>query len=156
MQGDGVAEEARWMSYDELADARGISRQSARHLVRRHRWLRRQGNDGEIKALVPFSEIQVQPRPAADTAAEPRGDIAAAITAGIDAAIPGAIAAASEPLKEQLAHERKRADEAAIRADDAVAAERIATQRAVALQATLDLQEEWGLLRRLLWAIRRR
>jgi hypothetical protein len=47
----------------------------------------------------------------------------------------------------QLEHERRRAD-------DAVAAERIAAGEAAALRAELDRRRDWGLLRRLRWALR--
>ena len=43
----------RWMTYDEIADARGTTRRAAVMLVRRHRWRRQKDNEGHIRALVP-------------------------------------------------------------------------------------------------------
>jgi hypothetical protein len=43
----------RWMSYDELAAALSINRESARQLAIRKRWGRRKGNDGKARVGVP-------------------------------------------------------------------------------------------------------
>jgi hypothetical protein len=45
--------DARWMTFDELARSRGISKLSAAALVRRHRWRRQRDNRGRVIALVP-------------------------------------------------------------------------------------------------------
>jgi hypothetical protein len=45
--------DARWMTFEELAKARGISKLSAAALVRRHRWRRQRDNRGRVIALVP-------------------------------------------------------------------------------------------------------
>jgi hypothetical protein len=45
--------DARWMTFEELARARGISKLSAAALVRRHRWRRQRDNRGRVIALVP-------------------------------------------------------------------------------------------------------
>ena len=42
-----------WVSYSELAQRRGIDRDSASRLAVRHRWRRRKGNDGRAHILVP-------------------------------------------------------------------------------------------------------
>jgi hypothetical protein len=49
-----VGDGARRMTYDELAQARGISLGSARQLSRRHRWPRQVGNDGIARVTVPL------------------------------------------------------------------------------------------------------
>lgn len=46
----------RWLSYAELAQARGISKASATRLVFRKGWRRRVGNDGIARAAVPLTE----------------------------------------------------------------------------------------------------
>lgn len=46
----------QWMSYAELARARGISRASAARLAQRRGWERRVGNDGLTKVAVPAGE----------------------------------------------------------------------------------------------------
>jgi hypothetical protein len=45
--------DAQWMTFAELAAARGISRDSAIALVRRKRWRRQRDNRGHTLALVP-------------------------------------------------------------------------------------------------------
>jgi hypothetical protein len=44
---------SRILTYDETAEAFGISRRSAAQLVRRRRWPRRKGNDGRARIEVP-------------------------------------------------------------------------------------------------------
>ncbi len=39
----------RWMTYDEIAEALSINRESARQLAIRKRWGRRKGNDGKAR-----------------------------------------------------------------------------------------------------------
>jgi hypothetical protein len=50
-EGDG-----RWMTYRELAVARGIEKSTAMRLARRRRWEHRPGNDGTARVLVPDGE----------------------------------------------------------------------------------------------------
>jgi hypothetical protein len=49
---DDDTEDGRWLTYTELARERGISRTSAVRLVRRQRWRRQMGNDGEARVYV--------------------------------------------------------------------------------------------------------
>jgi hypothetical protein len=53
---DGTTDndEARWMSFVELAIARNISKASAIKLIRRHGWRRQRDNKGHVRALVPL------------------------------------------------------------------------------------------------------
>jgi hypothetical protein len=46
-------EDTRWMSYSELAEARGIDRPSVVRIARRRRWQKQKGNDGTIRIAVP-------------------------------------------------------------------------------------------------------
>jgi hypothetical protein len=48
----------KWMSYDELAAAMGINRESARQLAIRKRWGRRKGNDGKARVGVPEDALR--------------------------------------------------------------------------------------------------
>src|SRR3954447_15775909 len=43
----------RLLTYDEIASAFTINRESARQLVARKRWARRKGNDGKARIEVP-------------------------------------------------------------------------------------------------------
>jgi hypothetical protein len=47
--------DARWLSYDEIADMRGIDRASAIRMVRRKQWPKQDGNDGTTRVAVPGS-----------------------------------------------------------------------------------------------------
>jgi hypothetical protein len=44
---------ARWLSYDEIADMRGIDRASAIRMVRRKQWPKQDANDGTTRVSVP-------------------------------------------------------------------------------------------------------
>jgi hypothetical protein len=48
-------DQTRWMTFAELAQARGIDKRSAVVLVRRHGWRRQRNNEGHVIALVPAS-----------------------------------------------------------------------------------------------------
>jgi hypothetical protein len=51
----------RWLTYDELAAALGITPDSARRLVARKKWPRRAGNDGRARIGVPAERIPDKP-----------------------------------------------------------------------------------------------
>ena len=57
--------DGRWLTYDELAELRGIDRASARRLTTRLKWPRRPGNDGTVRILVPLRHLR-PPRRSAD------------------------------------------------------------------------------------------
>jgi hypothetical protein len=67
---EDVSEDVRWLKYDELASALGIPRESARQLVNRKRWPRRQGNDGRARVAVPLEALLAE-SPAAATGQAP-------------------------------------------------------------------------------------
>src|SRR4051795_9955883 len=45
--------DARWLSYDDIADMRGIDRASAIRMVRRKQWPKQDANDGTTRVAVP-------------------------------------------------------------------------------------------------------
>src|SRR5690348_11686922 len=120
-EGDG---QSLRLTYAQLAEARGISRASAERLVRARKWPRILGNNGVAIVIVPPGEASPgsggesapgsgggkpggrrRPRtpphdPPPDHAPEPYPDI------------QGMIETAVAPLREQLEHERERADRA--------------------------------------------
>jgi len=56
--GDDVVSDGRWMTYRELAQARGIKRAAAIRLAQRHKWPKRAGsNDGLAHILVPTAYL---------------------------------------------------------------------------------------------------
>jgi len=48
-----TADNVRWLSYDDIADMRGIDRASAIRMARRKRWPKQEGNDGTARVAVP-------------------------------------------------------------------------------------------------------
>jgi hypothetical protein len=52
-QADAMGDGGRWLTYAELADARGITRKAAVRMTQRHRWRRTPGNDGAVRVYVP-------------------------------------------------------------------------------------------------------
>lgn len=104
--------DSRWMTYAELAQARGIKEPAAVRLVQRRRWERQPGNDGAARIAVPVSELRFS------KAVTPAVTLVAPDNRDMDA----------------LTRERQRADVAEARAD------RAETEQA-ALQAKLDQME---------------
>ena len=91
--------DARWMSYTELGQARGINTASAKRLALRRKWRRQAGNDGTARVAVPLHEIT--PRTSKALAAR---DEVTRLVRGLEAAL--------STLREQLERERSRADQA--------------------------------------------
>jgi hypothetical protein len=58
----------KWMTYDELAAAMGINRESARQLAIRKRWGRRKGNDGKARVGVPEDALRPDTGPSTSPA----------------------------------------------------------------------------------------
>jgi len=56
--GDDTGEDGRWLNYGELAEIRGIGRESAVKLAQRERWRRRPGNDGSARIFVPLDWLK--------------------------------------------------------------------------------------------------
>jgi hypothetical protein len=74
-------DDVRWLSYGELAEARGISKASAQRLVMRRRWPRRRGNDQTVRVAVPVGEDQPKHDDTGDVRPDVREDITQAINA---------------------------------------------------------------------------
>ena len=93
--------DVRWMSYAELAQARGISVASAKRLTLRRKWRRQAGNDGTARVGVPISELAPRTRASKNLVGESA------------ARLVGTLEAALSVLREQCERERDRADQAA-------------------------------------------
>jgi hypothetical protein len=52
--------DGRWMTYAELADMRGIDRQSARRLAARSKWRRQKDNQQVVRVCVPLATVATQ------------------------------------------------------------------------------------------------
>lgn len=73
-----MTEDVRLLTYDEIASAFGITRESARQLVIRKRWARRKGNDGKARIEVP--EDALEPNATSDSTPTATSDDAGADT----------------------------------------------------------------------------
>jgi chromosome segregation ATPase len=89
---DDVGEDGRWLTYDELAKARGIDRQSARRMANRSRWRRQKDNHGVVRIYVPMAQA-IRQRRQQDVPAGISADKPAAKSAGTSADIRQAIGA---------------------------------------------------------------
>jgi hypothetical protein len=174
-----VGDGSRRMSYAALAEARGISVLAARQLTRRHRWHKQVGNDGFVVVSVPLSALENPQKPdksadtasrhrvaTADTASDAASDTASDTASDAVRAFETALsicsaqleqaAADKAELRQQLDRERTRADRAEAQISDAQAAGRIARDEAAGLRAEMEARRQWGLRRRLRWALSRR
>lgn len=52
-----MAEDVELLTYDEIAERFGITRESARQLVLRKHWTRRKGNDGRARIEIPVDAL---------------------------------------------------------------------------------------------------
>jgi chromosome segregation ATPase len=157
---DDDAGTGRWMTYDELAEVRGIKRIGAVRLVQRYKWRRQAGNDGRARVLVPHDALEkVRGTDASTDAGHDDAGTGAGSAAGTDnVLLAGALSALEDAvlaLREQLDASNARAERAeadraderlrADRAETAVAAER---QRADDLRAQIDvLNAEMAVMR---------
>jgi hypothetical protein len=151
-------DDARWMTFAELALIRGTSKRAAVTLIRRHGWRRQRNNEGHVIALVPLTwatpeEGNKEPHKDAseEAASEPHNG---AHAAGFETALTAIQAAHTNELSAlrervgaaeesrlatqaladralaQLAEATSRADWAEKRADEADADRRAAEARA--------------------------
>ena len=136
-------EDAQWVSYAQLAQARGISKESAIRLVRRERWRRCQGTgwSGTVRVLVPEAWLKpvvredARPAKPADTPAD-----LTRMAAGWDQAI------VLSRLRAEAAEAR--ADRAEDRADKAGQRADRAEERADRAEARADeLRDQLGAAR---------
>jgi chromosome segregation ATPase len=127
----------RWLSYDEIADMRGIDRASAIRMVRRKHWQKRDANDGTTRVAVPGTFFRVtrtktavpgqsvtgQPPSITGQTQDNDNDNAPTINALLDHV---------RTLREQLGRERAALEGKAIVLREAVAGERERAERAEA------------------------
>ncbi len=95
--------EGRWMSYDEISNARGIGRESAVKLVKREKWRRVMGNDGTARALVPLDRLKLTRKSSGEHSPEDGPELSR-ILAEFEAALAA--------MREQAEAERQRANRA--------------------------------------------
>jgi hypothetical protein len=122
------------MTYDEVAEALGIARESARQLVIRKHWARRKGNDGRARIAVPEEALPIPPAPsdatsvstspplpgtsvdtAVDTAVDTSVSTAHAIESRIQVAVLEAELKVLREVLEEMKRDRDRWHEEAVR-----------------------------------------
>jgi hypothetical protein len=125
----GMAE--RWLTYQQTGDLLGISAEAARQRARRLKWRSQPGNEGRTLVLVPDNaeaslrvRLPVQPAVRPGVQLLPRTGVQ---TPDQPAVQTGEQKALADLLREQLEHERGRADRAEALA---VASQALAEQRA--------------------------
>lgn len=136
-----IGGDTRWLSYEELALARGVKVPAAVRLVQRRGWERQEANDGSARVAVPVAELR------------PSRAVAPVVT----------LVAPDSRDAEALARERLRADQAEARAVAAEAREAAARAQAdhrgealtAALVAAASAQGEAVALREALTEARR-
>jgi hypothetical protein len=144
-----AGDDGRWMTYDELAEARGIDRQSARRMANRSRWRRQKDNRGVVRVYVPLQQAVRARRHgeppagiAADTPADTPADMSADMPADKSRAISvlkAALAAVERRAVAEATALRERAEVAEKRADRAEnRAEQAETRANRAEQAVTD------------------
>jgi hypothetical protein len=145
--------DTRWVSYTELAKARGISRESAIRIARRRKWPKREGNDGTIRVAVPLTDLT---KPEADLL-DIREDIPQDIPEDISRIISGLEGRLADKdehiasLQEWLAGAEGRVQAAESRAEKAEALVRELGEGKAAAEATAKARlEEIERLNRLL------
>jgi hypothetical protein len=106
--------DGRWMTFAELGQSRDINRASAIKLVRRHGWRRQKDNEGHVRALVPVTWATADDARESDSTAGRTKDSTADMSRAISALYTAVTA-----FREQLGHERARAEAAERRADQA-------------------------------------
>jgi hypothetical protein len=129
--GDQVGEdfgEGRWLTYSELAQIRGIGRESAVKLVQRERWRRVPGNDRDrtVRVFVPAEWLR----------SAKGGQIGEVIPEG-----SGELSRLLSSFQDTIAFVRERTEAAEARADQAEADRRAADARAEAERARADRAE---------------
>lgn len=115
----------RWLTYQQTGELLGISAEAARQRARRLKWRSQPGNEGRALVLVPDNaEAALRVRPAVQPAGQPavqpsvQPPIQTADQPPVQTAVQtGEQKALADLLREQLEHERSRADRAEALAD---------------------------------------
>jgi hypothetical protein len=125
--------DTKWLSYEELGEALGITPASAKRLAIRRKWAKKPGNDGRTRVAVPIEKLETGkptasgdshrvitgdvPSDAASDDTGDRGDTAAAIAAVLSRHI-ARLEAELENTKAKLETTERERDEERARAAD--------------------------------------
>jgi hypothetical protein len=152
MDGD----DGRWMTFAELAEARGTSKRAAVVLVRRHCWRRQRNNAGHVIALVPPAWTELTAGDNGEGHSERHDPEPVPFHARALAALEDALAALREghtrevtDLRERLAETTARAEQAEARANQARAEAEEALHGVERLRQAEEARKARGRLARL-------
>ena len=106
---DDTSDDGKWLTYQQLAEVRRISKPSAIRLVMRHRWRRQRDNERVVRVLVPPDMLESDRAPY-DASDDATGDELhdTSVATGALAVLEDALGA----LREQLNAANARADHA--------------------------------------------
>ncbi len=125
-----VSDDGRWLTYEELAEIRGISRASAKRLVLRNGWRQRHDNEQAVRILVPPDRLS------------PGMSRISAAFGSVLAIIRDAHAGEISALREQLVEARCERDQERERANQAEASLAAERQWADTLHQQLNAAKE--------------
>jgi hypothetical protein len=140
---DDASDDGKWLTYQQLAEVRRISKPSAIRLVMRHRWRRQRDNERVVRVLVPPDMLEPDraPHDASDDVSDDASQDTA-LAAGALAALETAVLA----LTERAQAAERRADRAFALAEGTMAQLAEANARAdraegrvTAIQAGLEV-----------------
>jgi hypothetical protein len=139
--------ETRWVTYAELAEARGIDKASAIRLTLRRKWQRQKDNRGIVRVMVPVDDL----RPSGDASNGTSADMSYEASADTERLV-GTLEARIAALEADVTRERELAGEERKRADLATSELRlVAEARARAEGEVAGLREALMELRRPAW-----
>ena len=75
--------ETRWLTYEDMGVALGITSESAKRLAMRHKWPRRPGNDGRALVAVPEDRLQEAQAVTGDLTGDAHDDDIPVVTDGV-------------------------------------------------------------------------
>jgi Xaa-Pro aminopeptidase len=144
---DGDGGNGQWLTYDQVADVRGTSRDAVIRWVQRRRLRRQLGNDGRVLVLVPPSVVADVGAPRTPQR-NPRGDVSGVGDNAPPNAPPDMVEvwrAAIDALRSQLGRADQREDalraeleQIRVQARDAEETARMAQEAAEAMQTAID------------------
>jgi hypothetical protein len=137
MDNGGDADDGRWLTYAELAEARDIDHQSARRLASRQKWRRQRDNHGIVRVYVPATQAEPhrsQKDMSADKSVDTTADISHIVSV-LEAAVTG-LRERAELADGRAELERARAD----RAEQARYAEQARAERAQAAAESAEAE----------------
>lgn len=116
--------DTQWMSYDELASIRGITRDAAKRLSFRRKWGRTRGNDNTSRIAVPTAELKAPTRRPGDDAVTTPASVPVSSSLPTDVVLADALRSQVADLVTRLNRAERRLEDA----EAAALAERSAAQ----------------------------